>query len=469
MKSSNKTEYKSSSFTATRNACKLCSPLGASLAFKGIKACVPIIHGSQGCATYIRRYLISHYREPFDIASSSFSEEAAVFGGRNNLRIAINNIIEQYNPEIIGIATTCLSETIGEDVGMLIKEYISEHKEKPLPKFVHVSTPSYQGTHAEGYHETVKALVSTLACKTENKDAVNIFPGFVSPEDLRHLKDILNSFELNFNLVPDYSETVDNPNWEEYKRIPDGGTTVQEVADTANAFSSIEFGYVFGKENISRIKNSKEKKETAGEFLENSFGVLNHQTGLPIGIKETDRFFSILEKLSGKPVPENYKKERGRLIDAYVDGHKILFGKRAVIYGEEDLLIGLMSFLSETGIDVVLAITGANSGKLESILSEIKKTDQTKLIVGSDMDFEDLSDLAKKEKPDLMIGNSKGYYIAKQLKIPMVRVGFPIHDRFGSQRIKHIGYSGTQNLYDRIANALLAYKQESSDIGYKYL
>ena len=43
--------------TATQNACKLCNPLGACLAFRGIESCVPFLHGSQGCATYIRRYL----------------------------------------------------------------------------------------------------------------------------------------------------------------------------------------------------------------------------------------------------------------------------------------------------------------------------------------------------------------------------------------------------------------------------
>ena len=69
-------------FTATQNACKLCTPLGAALAFEGIENSVPLLHGSQGCSTYIRRYMISHFKEPVDIASSNFSEETAVFGRR---------------------------------------------------------------------------------------------------------------------------------------------------------------------------------------------------------------------------------------------------------------------------------------------------------------------------------------------------------------------------------------------------
>lgn len=236
-----------STHTATRNACKLCSPLGASLAYKGIKGCVPLIHGSQGCATYIRRYLISHYREPFDIASSSFSEESAVFGGQKNLMLALDNIISQYNPEIVGIATTCLSETIGEDLQGIIAKYIQSNTGEKLPAIVNASTPSYQGSHADGFHETVKALVSSLAKKSENIDAINIFPGFVSPADLRHLKEILTDFELNYAMIPDYSESVDNPNWAAYKRIPDGGTPLQQLVDSANAYASVELGNVFNK------------------------------------------------------------------------------------------------------------------------------------------------------------------------------------------------------------------------------
>lgn len=460
----------SSNYTATRNACKLCSPLGASMAFKGIRSCVPIIHGSQGCATYIRRYLISHYREPFDIASSSFSEESAVFGGKKNLKTAITNIINQYNPEVIGIATTCLSETIGEDVNLIVKEYIRENQGKELPAFVHASTPSYQGTHADGFHETVKSIVSTLARKTSNADSINIFPGFVSPADLRHLKEILSGFGLAYTMISDYSETADNTNWEHYKRLPDGGTPVGKIAASANAFASIEFGQIFNKGNLTgRVKNTSFKAETAGEYLEKEFQVLNHQLGLPIGINETDKFFDLLEKLSGKKTPSKFAGERGRLIDSYADGHKIIFGKRAIIYGEEDFVIALSKFLAETGIDVVLAISGGNSGLLKQYIAENPSAHQTICTVGDDMDFEDLADLAQSLSPDLMIGNSKGYYIARQLKIPLIRTGFPVHDRFGAQRIQHLGYQGTQQLFDRIANALLEYKQENSPVGYKYL
>ena len=85
-------------YVATRNACKLCAPLGACLAMRGIEGAVPFLHGSQGCATYMRRYIISHFKEPMDIAASGFSEASTIFGGEQNLHRGLRNVTSQYHP-----------------------------------------------------------------------------------------------------------------------------------------------------------------------------------------------------------------------------------------------------------------------------------------------------------------------------------------------------------------------------------
>ena len=122
---------RSASFTATRNACNTCTPLGACLVFRGIERAIPLLHGSQGCSTYIRRYLIGHFREPVDIASSNFSESAAVYGGGTVFRTGLENVIRQYAPALVGIATTCLSETIGDDVRLYLHEFRRATRDKP--------------------------------------------------------------------------------------------------------------------------------------------------------------------------------------------------------------------------------------------------------------------------------------------------------------------------------------------------
>jgi nitrogenase molybdenum-iron protein NifN len=455
-------------FIATRNACKLCTPLGACLAYKGIKGCVPLIHGSQGCATYIRRYMISHFREPVDIASSNFDENATIFGGKANCHAAINNIITQYKPEVLALTTTCLSETIGDDVKQFMGQYIAETKLENLPVFVTASTPSYQGTHADGFHEAILSTVTAMATKTSNEQRINLFPGMFSPADLRYLKQVMKEFGSTYTLLPDYSETLDGSSWSEYKRIPDGGTTIEEIKSTANAQFSIEFGKIFNKGGVSKHKKSSARSQTAAGYLKEKFNVEYSSLPWPIGVEANDIFFKTLGSLCGKPIPEAYQNERGRLIDAYADGHKYVFGKKAIIYGEEDLVLALYRFLNEIGVDVIVVASGGKSGTLAAEIAEISKQ-PTLPLIRDNADFEELAEIARELKPDLLIGHSKGYYIARELDIPLVRVGFPIHDRLGGQRILHIGYEGTNNLFENIVNAMIEQNQNLSEVGYKYM
>lgn len=432
----------SGGYVSTRNSCKLCAPLGASLVFKGIEGCVPLLHGSQGCATYIRRYMISHFKEPVDIASSNFSEESTIYGGSKNFITGINNIIKQYKPGVIGIASTCLSETIGEDIPGHIRDYVeaNESNKEALPTFIHASTPSYCGSHAEGFHTTVLATIKSLAEFEKKESHITILPGMVSPADLRYVKEIVEDFGIKFTLFPDYNETLDNEYTSEYQLIPTGGTPVSEIKKMGNSKAVIEFGCKFNK-GVVRTKNMGAVK-TAGEWLESSFYMKNYQMPLPIGIEATDRFVAALKEISGKELPEFHRKERGRLVDAYVDAHKYVFGKKALLYGEKDLVTALADWCREIGVEPFY----------------IKSTD-----------FETLRAEANNIKPNFLLGNSKGYYIARERKIPLVRLGFPIHDRFAANRMHQIGYRGTQELFDRVVNALIEYKQENSPIGYKYL
>ena len=446
-------------YTPTKNACKLCSPLGASFVFKGVANSVPMLHGSQGCSTYIRRYLISHFNEPIDIASSNFTEETAIFGGGANLKLAIENIIKQYKPELIGIASTCLSETIGDDVGLMLREYRKNNSEKKQPEIVSVSTPSYSGTHIDGFHATVRSLVDSIAVQ-ENKQAahINIFPGMLSPADFRYLKEVFNDFKTDYVMLPDYSDTFDGPLWTEYQKIPEGGTKMKDIASMGSAGASIEFGRILAEE------------ESAGKLLKERFKIPCFSTGLPIGINETDLFFKAMETITGKSTPEKHVKERNRLIDAYADGHKYVFEARAAIYGEEDLVVGLAAFLSEVGIIPVLCASGGKSGNLEAKLGEvIPDLGEKNITIVEGADFMEIEEAAKDLSPDFLIGSSKGYKMSREMKIPLIRVGFPIHDRLGGGRIIHAGYRGAQQLFDTISNTIIALRQDDSPVGYTYM
>lgn len=455
------TAVKTDHYEATTNACKLCTPLGASLAFKGVRGAISLMHGSQGCSTYIRRYLISHFKEPIDIASSNFSEDTAIFGGGANLKQSVANVVRQYKPEMVGISTTCLSETIGDDVPMIVKRIRMEDETRSLPPIVHVSTPSYTGTHADGYTAAIREIVDALTAgqsKAEPERFINLFPGMYSPADLRYLKEILADFGLPFTMLPDYSETLDAGPWTTYQKIPEGGTCVSDIAVMGNAMASIGFGHVarFGG--------------TAPQLLNRRFDIPAYELGMPAGVRASDRFFDLLSELSGNPMPDKHRRERDRLLDSFVDGHKYVFGAKAVIYGEEDLVAGMFSFLTEIGITPVLCASGGTSGKLAETLESLRPEGfDEKITVIQASDFGEIEEAAKDSGADLFVGNSKGYAVSRLMKIPLVRVGFPIHDRVGGPRILHIGYRGCQELFDRVTNALLEVKQEETGMGYSYL
>ena len=104
----------------TVNPAKTCQPVGAMYAALGINKCLPHSHGSQGCCAYHRSALTRHYKDPVMATTSSFTEGASVFGGQANLLESIQNIFAMYDPEIIAVHTTCLSEVIGDDMKQII-------------------------------------------------------------------------------------------------------------------------------------------------------------------------------------------------------------------------------------------------------------------------------------------------------------------------------------------------------------
>ena len=190
---------------------------------------------------------------------------------------------------------------------------------------------------------------------------------------------------------------------------------------------------------------------------------------LPIGVCATDRLFDALETLAGRPTPGPHSAERGRLVDAMIDAHKYVFGKRAVVYGEPELVAGIAGLLAEIGIVPALCATGGATGRLREAVTAAAPDAASKTVVLENVDFADIEEHAAEMEIDLIIGNSKGFKLSQKLDVPLIRIGFPIHDRIGGARILHVGYRGTQQLFDRIANALIAAKQDASPVGYTYM
>jgi nitrogenase molybdenum-iron protein NifN len=449
----------SSCCTPTTNACKMCTPLGACLAFRGIEGCVPFLHGSQGCATYIRRYLISHFREPMDIASSSFSEETVVFGGKRNLHEGLFNVIKQYNPQMIGIATTCLAETIGDDLNLFLYEFKKEYGElEGMPELIPVSTPAYNGTHAEGFWWAIRSIVEALAERNEpDNDIIGLIPGMVSPADLRHLHEILRAFHMRYIMVPDYSDTLDGGSWDDYMRVPEGGTPLKSLRRLGDAGGCVSF------------TSCMPIPARPGAALNKKFGTELFDMPLPIGIEATDRFFKLLSDRAGLSVPQQFKRERARLVDAYVDAHKITAGKKVAVFGDADFVVSMTAFAREIGLIPIVCASGARSPKFEGALQDAVENLPADCIIRNGVDYSDIEADLTDNKPDLLIGSSKAYVMARRLNVPLLRAGFPVHDRVDGPRMLSVGYRGAQVLFDKVCNVLMDHRQNESDVSFSYM
>lgn len=434
------------------NPCKMCMPMGAVSAFYGVRGCMTILHGSQGCSTYIRRHMATHYNEPVDIASSSLTEQGTVFGGAENLIKGLENLTELYHPEVIGVATTCLAETIGEDVPAIIREFEQRHPNAGVT-MIPVASAGYGGTQYEGFFRTLHAIVSHVARNTEKNGKVNIITGLLSPADTRCLKSLLERMGVDYILLPDLSENLDGGYAKEYDRLPRGGTSLEEIRQMGGAAMTIE---------LSRFLNDE---FSPAVFLSEHCGVPYVRLNPPVGLRDTDALIAQLCRLGGT-VPRSLQLERERYLDAMIDSHKYNAEGRAAVYGGPDFVFSAVRLCCENGVVPVLAATGSVCRAMKEALEpEIRKTAENLFVeryeVLDDADFDTMERYFDECGVNLMIGNSDGHRVAEKRNLGLVRCAFPIHDRVGGQRLQTLGYEGSLQLLDRITNLILAEKNGS--------
>ncbi|MBN8562855.1 MAG: nitrogenase molybdenum-iron protein subunit beta [Leptolyngbya sp. UWPOB_LEPTO1] len=441
-------EYREKNFereALTVNPAKACQPLGAILAAVGFEQTLPFVHGSQGCVAYFRSHFTRHFKEPFSAVSSSMTEDAAVFGGLNNMVEGLANSYSLYKPKMIAMCTTCMAEVIGDDLQAFIKtskERGSVPEEFPVP---YAHTPSFVGSHITGYDNMMKGILTTL---TEGKKAettngkINFIPGFETyVGNLREVKRLAEVMGVDYTLLADNSDYLDSPNNGEYNMYP-GGTPLDVAADSINAEATIA---------LQAYSTTKTREYIAKDWKQ-PISVVR-----PIGIRGTDAFLVKLSELTGKPIPKELEDERGRAVDAITDSQAWLHGKKIAMYGDPDLVIGLVSFLLELGAEPThIVVTNSNAefeAELQALLDSSPFGANGKIWGGKDLWH--MRSLLFTEPVDLFIGNSYGKYLWRDTKTPMVRIGYPIFDRHHLHRYETFGYKGTINLLNWIVNTLL--------------
>lgn len=433
----------------TINPAKTCQPVGAMYAALGLHGCLPHSHGSQGCCSYHRSALTRHFKEPVMAATSSFSEGSSVFGGSSNLMAAIETIFTVYEPDVIAVHTTCLSETIGDDMTQIISKANEDGKIPDGKKVIYCNTPSYVGTHVTGYSNQLAAFVKFYSTATpKKKNIVNLIAGWMEPSDMREIKRIAAVMEARTIMFPDMSGVLDAPLTGKYEMYPSGGTTQSDMIATGDSKFSIGLGAYSTEDACIKLDYKCKVK----------FDVLE----IPIGLKATDRFITSLSRHANLPVPDSLTEERGRLIDLIADNSKYFWGKRVALFGDPDTLIPLTEFLVTLDMKPVYIVTGTPGKHFDEEMANIlKDIPEAKFKSGERADMFQLHQWIKQEPVDLLIGNSYGKYIARDENIPFIRMGFPVVDRPGHNFFPHTGYIGATNIAISILEKFLDHQDRT--------
>ncbi len=433
--------------TVTKKACavnplKMSQPIGAAFAFMGLRGSMPLLHGSQGCTSFGLTLFVRHFKEAVPLQTTAMSEVATVLGGFENVEQAILNIHKKTKPEIIGICSTGVTETKGDDVEGYLRLIREKHPQFAKFPLVYVSTPDFKDAFQDGWEKAVARMVETLVEKPEagaQRDSarVNVLPGcHLTPGDLDELRTIIEDFGLEPCFLPDLAGSLDGHIPDEFVPTTIGGIGVDEIATMGRASWTIAIGA-----QMRRAAEAMQKK-----------------TGTPFrlferlcGLAPNDLFVTFLSEISGRPVPLKYRRQRGQLADAMLDAHFHIGGRKLAIGAEPDLLFDFGGMLHEMGAHVTVAVTTTQSPVLERVKTE-------EVLIG---DLEDLEHLAVARDCDLLVTHSHGRQAAERLGIPFYRAGFPMFDRLGAGHQLSVGYRGTRDLIFDIANLIIADREQN--------
>jgi len=422
----------------TVNPLKMSQPMGGPLAFMGIKGCMPMLHGSQGCTSFGLVLFVRHFREAIPLQTTAMSEVATVLGGLENVQQAVINIANRAKPEIIGICSTGVTETKGDDVDGFIKLIRAKHPELDSLALVYVSTPDFKGAFQDGWAKTVdrvvEAFVEPPVEEVLRARKINVLPGcHLMPGDLEELRDVIEAFGLEPLFLPDLSGSLDGHIPDDFTPTTLGGISLAEIRGMGSSLSTIAIG----------------------EQMRGAAITLEHKTGVPYavfdrltGLAPNDELMAFLARVSGMPVPSKYRRQRSQLVDAMLDGHFFFGGKKIAIGAEPDLLWSVASCLTEMGSHVTAAVTTTASPVLERVPAE-------EVVIG---DLEDLENRAA--TADLLVTHSHGRQAAERLKIPFYRLGMPTFDRLGAAHQVIVGYRGTRDLIFGIGNLFMGAAHE---------
>ncbi len=409
-----------------KNPLKLSQPMGALLAFLGVKNCMPLMHGAQGCASFSKVFFTRHFNDPIAIQTTAVNDITAVIdGGDYSISEAVKNITAKVTPELIGLFTTGLTETKGDDIKGVASVLQPEHD------IVYVHTPDFEGGLESGYAKSVGAMIEQLVKSQEHiEQKITLIPHVsMTPLEVESLKEQIELFGWDVFALPDISESLDGHLGKKQGALSSNGISVSQIQELGSSYAVITIGnsvYGCGEKLCSKNKKMQHLH----------FDIIG-------GLRASDTFYNSLMSLSNVSYPHpSVIRWRKRLQDALLDTHFILGGCQIVLACEPDLMVILSSILTEAGGKIKAAVSPTKSSALDNIPSK-------NIIIGDLGDAEEFLD-----EHTLFITNFHGERLAHKYHSALLTRGFPNYETLGNQLKDDTLYEGSAKLLFEAANCV---------------
>lgn len=401
-----------------------CQQINSMACLMSLEDSVFVSHSPQGCvgcaimAIDMFRVGQAHRGEKIiknpRIIVTNLDQKSVVFGGEQKLKESVRKAVERYNPKLIFVYASCASGIIGDDIDSICANLEAEF-----------SGTTIIPIHCEGFKSKICASGFDAAFVSINKyilkkkklpsipNLVNLFaPTTVSYADQKEMERMLKSIGAEANYIPFYSSL------EKIKRIP------QAVASTSIC-------KVFADEFMKK--------------LEEDYGIPYSHTVMPIGIRNTDKWFRGIAKILGKEaeVEKIIAEEHKRIEPLVAKIRSRLEGKRVFICGGTGRSFAAAALIDDFGMRLVGLETPTYDEDAQIDVEYLNTIHKDFIIDVANMQPFEQVNLVKKLKPDAFIG------------VPdwAAKLGIPTTHVLDGKR-PTMGYDGLLYLGNKIADQL---------------
>jgi nitrogenase molybdenum-iron protein beta chain len=382
------------------------------------------------------------------VPTSGVTEREIVFGGLDRLREEIESAEELLDADLFIVATTCMTEMIGDDVEAVVSEFSAA----PVP-VIALSTPSFKANAYGGYEILLEGLFNRYLppfTGDKHSNLVNLF-GVVPAYDpffrgdLEELARLLGRLGLHVNTFFTPDQTLAN------------------ITSAPSAALNIVFSRVYAT--------------AFAERFEHVHGTPHWITDLPIGAEATTRFLRELAVLLNL---NNTKVERVIADETRV--YYDYFSRSADMFSDGDL-----KFYSATVTNSNYAVSIANFLQrelgwvgLQSFVTDILDDNQQNVLsqafdalgIQSRLEYEtDTSQIAKTFAhthpenrgqryfdditPLYIVGSSLDKAFAQSRGAQALAVSYPVYNKLIMDR-GYAGFRGGLHLFEDIIGTIVS-------------